>query len=63
MLTPYKSKRIPGRKRAILSIFAAFFGLLSWQHIEGLGLGDRHTRDLANGANPVPTKSEPPRAA
>ena len=58
MLTPYKPKRLRGRKRAILSLFAAFSGLLSWQHLEGIGLGDRPERALSSGAKLKPSKDD-----
>ena len=43
-----KKRRYKGRKRLIFSLLAALSGCLSWQHIEGLGLGNRHVRGFSN---------------
>ena len=59
MLTPYQSPRKRGRKRALLSLFAALSGLVGWQQIEGLGLGDRPERGHASRAHPEPAKRDP----
>ncbi|MHC4940014.1 MAG: hypothetical protein ACYTHK_13685 [Planctomycetota bacterium] len=36
-----------GRARLILSLLAAISSVFAWQHIEGLGLGDRVTQKPA----------------
>jgi hypothetical protein len=45
-------------KQLIFSLLAAALGLLSWQHLEGIGLGDPHQRGLlrhrAAGEDPMP---------
>ena len=41
MCTHDRSKRKKGRKRLILSLLAALSSVFAWQHIEGLGLGER----------------------
>jgi len=34
-------------KRLLLTLLATVLGLLSWQHLEGIGLGDPHQRGLS----------------
>ncbi|MHC4953335.1 MAG: hypothetical protein ACYTGZ_05550 [Planctomycetota bacterium] len=41
------SKRRRGRKRLIFSLLAALSGTVSWQHLEGIGLGNRHERGFS----------------
>jgi len=50
MLMRYKSRR---RKRLLLSLLATISSLLAWQHLEGIGLGDRQLAKLA------PEQSQP----
>jgi len=33
-------------KQLLLSLLATIAGLLAWQHIDGLGLGDPHQRGM-----------------
>ncbi|MEM8884968.1 MAG: hypothetical protein AAGD14_12925 [Planctomycetota bacterium] len=44
MFTPRKPRAKPrarGRTRLILTLLAALSSIFAWQHIQGLGLGDR----------------------
>jgi hypothetical protein len=50
MLVRTKSRR---RKRLFLSLLATISSLLAWQHLEGIGLGDRQLAKLE------PEKSQP----
>ena len=45
--SPDQSRRQRGRKRLIFSLLAALSGAVSWQHLEGIGLGNRHERGFS----------------
>ena len=47
MRTRKKTHRTRGRKRIIFSLLAALSGTISWQHLEGIGLGNRHERGFS----------------
>jgi len=47
MRTRKNTRRIKGRKRIIFSLLAALSGTISWQHLEGIGLGNRHERGFS----------------
>ena len=44
----HNRKKIRGRKRLIFSLLAALTGSVSWQHLEGIGLGNRLERGFSN---------------
>ena len=47
MRTRKNTRRTRGRKRIIFSLLAALSGTVSWQHLEGIGLGNRHERGFS----------------
>jgi len=53
MLTRYKSRR---RKRLLLSLLATISSLLAWQHLEGIGLGERQVAKLEPGQSQPATR-------
>lgn len=41
-------RKFKGRKRLIFSMLAVLTGSVSWQNLEGIGLGNRHVRGFSS---------------
>ena len=41
-------RKYKGRKRLIFSMLAVLTGSVSWQNLEGIGLGNRHVRGFSS---------------